>query len=493
MQTFNSALTQRTALSESDILRLSELVAEWQLLADLSFADLILWVPRRKDYKSWPEGHVAIAHIRPTTAATVFSHNVIGNEILWGSKPRIDQALSNGEIIRDTEPEKVGEILVKEETVPVFFEGNFIAVISRYRNVETMRTTSKLELISREIAHKIYKMVSEGNFPIKESVYLAESAPRVGDGLIRLDVNGVVIFASPNARSALNKVGWPSDLEGHNLGDVLDSLQTGSARYIPREENWHVAMSGKALRREEFDCETGTIDLLSIPLTQANDRIGAIVLAHNVTELRRRDRALLSKDATIREIHHRVKNNLQTVSALLRLQSRRIDDPNASAALEEAVRRVASIAIVHETLSTSDQETVAFDEVMDRIMANAVELSTRTNEISIERTGNFGGFPAIVATPLALVLTELIHNALEHGLGSVGSKLELRVERTETLCRVHVMDNGSGLAEGFKPEQEANLGLQIVQTLTVNELNGSIEFKRLTEGTEAVVTFPIRN
>ena len=84
MQTFNSALTQRTALSESDILRLSELVAEWQLLADLSFADLILWVPRRKDYKSWPEGHVAIAHIRPTTAATVFSQNVIGNEILWG-------------------------------------------------------------------------------------------------------------------------------------------------------------------------------------------------------------------------------------------------------------------------------------------------------------------------------------------------------------------------------------------------------------------------
>lgn len=122
MQTFSTALTQRTALSESDNLRLAELVAEWQLLADLSFADLILWVPRRKDYKSWPEGHVAIAHIRPTTAATVFSQNVIGNEILWGSKPRIDQALSNGEIIRDTEPEKVGEILVKEETVPVFLK-----------------------------------------------------------------------------------------------------------------------------------------------------------------------------------------------------------------------------------------------------------------------------------------------------------------------------------------------------------------------------------
>lgn len=67
-----------TALTETDRDRLSVLITEWQLLADISFSDLVLWVPRRKDYQSWPEGHVAIAHIRPTTASTVFTQDLIG-------------------------------------------------------------------------------------------------------------------------------------------------------------------------------------------------------------------------------------------------------------------------------------------------------------------------------------------------------------------------------------------------------------------------------
>ena len=94
-----------TALSVLERERLSELVSEWQLVSDLSFADLILRVPRRKDYQSWPEGHIAIAHIRPTTAPTVFAQDVIGQESTWGKNARIDQSLSTGLIIRDAEPE----------------------------------------------------------------------------------------------------------------------------------------------------------------------------------------------------------------------------------------------------------------------------------------------------------------------------------------------------------------------------------------------------
>ncbi len=492
MSLINPLIAGRTALTEDDIQRLSELVSEWQLLADISFADLILWVPRRKDNKTWPEGHIAIAHIRPTTAATVFSHDVIGEEVLWGARAHVDHALSTGEIVRDKEAELVGELSIKEETVPVFFENRVIAVISRYRNVETMRTPSRLELNYREIAHKIYRMVAEGTFPVKGSIYLVESAPRVGDGLIRVDIQGIVTYASPNARSAFNRIGWRNDMETHHLGEILDSLQIDSHSRQPQEENWRVSMSGKHLRRAEYENAGGVIDLLSIPLTQGSDRIGAIVLVHNVTELRNRDKALITKDTTIREIHHRVKNNLQTVSALLRLQARRIEDPSARAALEEAVRRVASIALVHETLSNSSQESVAFDDVIDRVLVNAIDLSRRAAEISIQRTGEFGNLSAIVATPLALVMTELIHNALEHGLAEKGNKLEIVVSRDEKGCTVRVIDDGSGLSSDFTMETTSSLGLQIVKTLTENELGGSIVFTRSNPGTEAVIEFPLR-
>ena len=478
----------RSSLSAEQIHRLRELVADWQLLSDLSFADLILWIPLRKDFKSWPTGYVAVAHIRPTTAATLFPHDVIGEEISYGSRPHIDQALSGAEIVRDTQPEPMGEFMVKEETIPVMFEEQVIGVISRHRNSELMRQPSRLELNYREIAHNLYRMIAEGTFPYPDAGSLFDPAPRVGDGLIRLDVNGVVSYASPNARSAFSRLGWMSEVEGHVLGEVAQSL----ARVRPdaHEETIARGLTGKSLKRVEIENVGGTIDFTVLPLIQSGDRIGAIVMLNNVTELRRRERELVTKDATIREIHHRVKNNLQTVSALLRLQARRIEDPGASAALDEAVRRIASIALVHETLSSSKDSSVAFDEVLDSLVSHALELSPRMNELRIERSGKIGSLEPRIATPLALVITELIHNALEHGLAAEGLALGIHVSQSGSEFSVTISDDGVGFPEGFDITTSPNLGLQIVRTLTENELRGNLSLISDENETRAVLTFP---
>jgi two-component sensor histidine kinase len=482
-------LRDRSPLDADQKRRIRELTADWQLLADLSFADLILWVPLRKDFKSWPTGYVAVAHIRPTTAATVFPQDVIGDEIAWGARPRIDQALSGAEIVRDAQPEKFGELLIKEETIPVIFQEQVIAVISRHRNAELMRQPSRLELNYREVAHNVYRMVAEGTFPYTEHSELFDSAVRVGDGLIRLDVSGAIIYASPNAISAFNRMGLAGELDGNVLGEI--ARKVSQVKREAHEEAMEVSLSGKSLRRVEIENTRGTVDLLVLPLLAGGDRIGAIVLLQNVTELRRRERELVTKDATIREIHHRVKNNLQTVSALLRLQSRRIEDPAASAALNEAVRRIASIALVHETLSSSTEASVAFDDVLDRLITHALELSPRMGELNIARTGELGSLDPRIATPLSLVVTELIHNALEHGLAESGANLTVEVSRLEDAAQIVIFDDGVGLPEGFTILESANLGLQIVRTLTENELKGTINLIRTSRGTEAQVNFPI--
>jgi two-component system, sensor histidine kinase PdtaS len=489
MPQLDGFLRDRSPLDVDQKRRIRELTADWQLLADLSFADLILWVPLRKDFKSWPTGYVAVAHIRPTTAATVFPQDVIGDEISWGSRPRIDQALSGAEIVRDAQPEKFGELLIKEETIPVIYEEQVIAVISRHRNAELMRQPSRLELNYREVAHNVYRMVAEGTFPYTEHSELFDPAARVGDGLIRLDVSGAIIYASPNAKSAFNRIGWAGELDGNVLGEI--ARKVSQIKPEAHEEAMEVSLSGKSLRRVEIENTGGTIDLLVLPLLAGGDRIGAIVLLQNVTELRRRERELVTKDATIREIHHRVKNNLQTVSALLRLQSRRIEDPAASAALNEAVRRIASIALVHETLSSSAEASVAFDDVLDRLVTHALELSPRMGELNISRHGELGSLDPRIATPLSLVVTELIHNALEHGLAESGANLTIEVSRLEGSAEIIIFDDGVGLPEGFTILESANLGLQIVRTLTENELKGSIDLIRTNRGTEAKLNFPI--
>ena len=478
----------RSSLSPDQIHRLRELVADWQLLSDLSFADLILWVPLRKDFKSWPTGYVAVAHIRPTTAATLFPLDVIGDEISYGTRPHIDQALSGAEIVRDTQPEALGDHMVKEETIPVMVGEHVIGVISRHRDSDLMRQPSRLELNYREIAHNLYRMIAEGTFPYPDAGSLFDPAPRVGDGLIRLDVNGVISYASPNARSAFSRLGWVSEVEGHVLGDVAQSL----ARVRPdaHEETIALGLTGKGLKRVEIENVGGTIDFTVLPLIRSGDRIGAIVMLNNVTELRRRERELVTKDATIREIHHRVKNNLQTVSALLRLQARRIEDPGASAALNEAVRRIASIALVHETLSNSRDSSVAFDDVLDSLVTHALELSPRMNELRIDRTGSFGSLEPRIATPLALVITELIHNALEHGLAEEGLALGIHVSTSASELSVTISDDGVGFPEGFDIATSANLGLQIVRTLTENELRGTLSLITDEKETRAVLLFP---
>jgi len=485
----DNLLGGRTTVTIHQSHRLRELVADWQLLSDLSFADLILWVPIRKDIKLWPTGHIAVAHIRPTTSSTVFSNDVIGDEVLWGERPNIDEALSTGDIIRNTEPEHVGEILVKEETIPVFFQGQVIAVISRHRNAEHMRSPGKLELNYREIANHLYQMVAEGNFPYQSAGSLFEPVPRVGDGLIRLDVNGAISFASPNAKSAFSRMGWNGELEGRNLGEIAEQVVTASPN--AHEEGVRTRLNGKTLRRVEIDNQGATIDLLVLPMIQGLDRIGSIVLLQNVTELRRRDRELVTKDATIREIHHRVKNNLQTVSALLRLQSRRIDDPAAAAALDEAVRRIASIALVHETLSNSTENTVAFDEVLTSLVTHALELSPRMGQLSIERKGHLGSLESRIATPLSLVVTELMHNALEHGLYESGTRLSIELQRYSNEGLITISDDGIGLPEGFDLSTSSNLGLQIVRTLIENELKGELKLESTQQGTQAKLRFPL--
>lgn len=489
MPDFETLIHGRSAISLDQAHRLRELVADWQLLSDLSFADLVLWVPIRKDIKLWPTGHVAVAHIRPTTAATVFTNDIIGEEVSWGSRTHIDAALSSGEIIRDSEPEQFGDLLIKEETIPVVFEDQVIAVISRHRNADLMRSPSKLELNYREIAHSLYRMVSQGSFPYKDAGSLFEPVPRVGDGLIRLDVNGVISYASPNARSAFSRMGWKNEIENHKLGDVAEEVAKNSLN--PHEEGIRTRLNGKVLRRVEIDNQGGTIDLLVLPILKDEDRIGAIVLLQNVTELRRRERELVTKDATIREIHHRVKNNLQTVSALLRLQARRIEDPGAAAALNEAVRRIASIALVHETLSSSSENTVAFDEVLTSLITHALELSPRMGQLRIERKGELGSLESRMATPLSLVVTELMHNALEHGLAEQGSVLSIELQRYSNECVINITDDGVGLPAGFDLATSSNLGLQIVRTLTENELNGVLKLESTASGTQANLRFPL--
>jgi two-component sensor histidine kinase len=255
------------------------------------------------------------------------------------------------------------------------------------------------------------------------------------------------------------------------------------------------ALAGESPARMELEARGATVLFRVLPLHPDGKAEGALVLVGDVTEVRNRDRQLLSKDATIREIHHRVKNNLQTVAALLRLQARRVESPDARAALEESVRRVASIAMVHETLAVSLDERVDFDGVVDRLLESLSDVAGAGTRVRLERTGSFGILVADVATPLVMVLTELVQNAVEHGFpeDTDTGTVTVTAFRLGRRMSVVVADDGTGLPDGFALDASERLGLQIVRTLVTAELGGSIEVRPRARagGAEAVLDVPL--
>jgi two-component system, sensor histidine kinase PdtaS len=489
MPTLTDLARRHAGLTEAGLDWLHALVSDWQLLADLSFADLVLWAPLRHE-----SGWVALAQMRPTTGPTAVPDDVVGSVLPAGKRPFLDVALRERRICREGDPEWRDGVPVRHETIPVLNDGQVIAVVERSTNLSSARTPSRMELTYLRAADDLAQMVAAGMFPCAGEEPALVRSPRVGDGLLRLGRSGNVTYASPNALSAYRRLGLTADLVGAELGPLTARLCSGN---VPRDHSLMLTASGRAAREAEVEGNGSVVQLRTIPLVVAGARAGALILLRDVTELRHRERELITKDATIREIHHRVKNNLQTVAALLRLQARRLQAPDARFALEEAVRRVGSIALVHETLSQAPEESVDFDEIAGRVAMMSGEVSAAEARVTPVLSGTFGKLPGSVATPLALVLTELLQNALQHGLSRPGGGpsaglLEVAAQRRDQRLVVTVTDNGAGLPAGFDLASCTSLGLQIVRTLVVAELGGRLEIMpRAAGGTIVLVDLPL--
>ena len=333
MPSLKALARAHTDLSREDVEWLSLLLADWQIIADLSFADLVLWLPARDGSGYW-----AGAQMRPTTGPTAFVDDIVGSFIEAGKRPLLDSALRDGRIAREGDPEWRDDVPVRVEAIPVRRGEHLIAVVARNTNLQGVRTPSRLELSYLQTASELSQMIARGAFPFPGQRSDHADTPRVGDGFIRVDAEGHVTYASPNALSVYRKLGLTGDLSGTSLAGQTRELVPAGMR--PDEETISAVLGGRMPRDTELGNAQATLILRSIPLSPEGEHTGGLVLLRDVTELRRRDRELVTKDATIREIHHRVKNNLQTVAALLRLQARRIDVPEGRIALEEAVRRV---------------------------------------------------------------------------------------------------------------------------------------------------------
>ena len=476
-------MVENTKVDESWI---RSLLADWQLIADLAFSDLVLWVPKRNKL-------TAYAHARPAAAATIFYRDITGNLPRSDWEDAISQAWELGVVVVPQQVAQYEGSTTRVSAYPVYAKGcdateRPVAIITKHTNLGEARLPNKLQLNFVAAGEQLLKMVATGDFPMAEAgTAQRRGAPRANDGFVRLDAAGRVLFASPSALSLFNRAGVDGELEGRLFSETVSELPTGFGTV---DEGLPLALTGKGAWRADLEYQTITIAVRSVPLLENGKRIGAFVLCRDVSDLRFRERELITKDATIREIHHRVKNNLQTVSSLLRIQSRQTSSDEVKASLQQAQRRVSAIAVVHDVLSEGVDQEVPFDQIFKRILQLIPETtSSYHHTITSEFEGSFGELSAERSTTLALVLTEIVANAVEHGIADRAGKISVSAERDPKTLRISVVDDGAGLPEG---KVGSGLGTQIVRTLVESELRGKISWTSpIRGGTKVVIEVPL--
>lgn len=463
MSTLTNILQQRTALAFDQREWLHMLTGDWQLLADIMFADLFL-------VTATVDGPVIAAQARPATAATLYEVDVVGEVVERWRLNRIQEALSAGEVVT------WGDDVVESTYIPVNYRGRNIAVVVAVNALYPDRILSHAQQNYDSLAEQLAYMITTGEFPFSEAPSgYRHGTPRVSDGLIHVNEEGVVVFASPNAVSHLRRIGVDEPLHDRVLAELVTAKIDD---YSTVDESLPVVLMGRAAWMAEVESHSVTISLRGVPLRKDGERLGAIILCRDVSELRRQEKELITKDATIREIHHRVKNNLQTVSALLRLQSRRASSEETRTALATAQRRVATIALVHQQLSQTINEVVDFDELFIPVLRMAVDIAVNDVHVESSFTGSFGLIRAEQAAALSVVLNEIISNAVEHGLPE-GGHVSVDALRDGYELTVTVRDDGVGIgSEG----PGSGLGTQIVRTMVSSELHGRITWEKAEEG-----------
>jgi two-component system, sensor histidine kinase PdtaS len=441
-----------------------------QLIADLAYGDAALAVARH-------DGTLTVAaDSRPMTALAAMAATRRGRALARRDEPEAYAALEGGVVVRGERRRSTRGIAYTTSAWPVFGpDGAAVAVIIVDVTLQAVEAPGRMERSFMDLAEGLLVVLGANPLRDLDTGEPFETTRVAGDGVLSVDCDGTVRYASPNAVNIMKGAGH----EGALAGGPAAALPGGEQAIAP-------ALGAHGALGTEVATGGRVLSYRTVALPS-----GALVLVEDLTDLRRRDQEIKVKDATIREVHHRVKNNLQTIASLLRIQARRSGSPEASRSLREAVERISSMAVVHEQLTGSDDERVDFADSARTIVEMVRSgLAGSDSRIVARVEGSTGDVPAQVATSLALLTAELVHNAIEHGVGPRGAgTVTVSLRRLGDEIKVVVKDDGLGLPDGFDPEVTANLGLAIVKTVVEDDLKGTLTFSS-GRGTTVTVRVP---
>lgn len=300
------------------------------------------------------------------------------------------------------------------------------------------------------------------------------------DGLIIFDHNGTILYGNEGVLHLADILGIDRRLVGTSI--FSSSLKMSAI---------HQVLLDRMPYMSEEIYHHMVIQQHLIPVPMGRNESRCFLILHDCTRESKQQQELLVKNSIIKEIHHRVKNNLQTVAGLLRMEARRSNLPDVKLALQESISRIESMALVHDLVSHYDEDYISIRSIYDelcRLLRHSMVNGSQEVEF------RFSGDECIVsshrASHISLIINELITNSLEHGLCGQDGTISLSIHKEDDDVTLVLTDSGNGFPKDFDIHKSKRLGMQIINNLVTHELQGTMD---IGNDNGATVTIIMKN
>lgn len=484
-------------ISEADLDLLHRIEAGLPITADISRADILLCTLLA------PNRALVVSHAMPSSISSLYRSEVEGRTFTREEQPLIMRVLASGsggrwqrEIIRNGAP-------IIQDVYPIHGEATSHGDTNGDTN-SSSRTIGAFVVETNMLAYerqrrrnRYFRRAVPGvqEMCLHGEIKNADALGRFGiyDGIYLVDQDRQIRYVSGNATNLFRAAGIVRDPHGAHISMleatdaelVEETFQTQQCLEERHESSdgriwirWAVPLRMPPPVWMQWWLGTPWYNLAQRKHAEID---AVIVMVHNATETIQKQRELNVKSAIIQEVHHRVKNNLQNIAAILRIQARRCESEEAQQHLSDAVNRVLSMSVIHEFLSQDEHRPISLRDICQRIGNQVAQVSSNPEqEISIHVSGPNIRLPASQATPAAMVINELLLNAVEHGLRDRRhGRIEIILQDLGDAVELVVTDNGNGLPTDFGQKPSRSLGLQIVQTLVTDDLKGQVTIESL--------------
>ncbi len=459
-----------TDLDSADIARVKELAVSLPIIADLEDADVFIDCPTKD-----PEVAVVIAQAAPASGKSLYSGSVVGEYAKKNNEPAVFRTLTAGLPTKDLlgRTQENREVLQKVSPIRNSVGKVIACLICEMDISKDMQTKRNLSLLTRATSQLTDALLLARN---KD-----EGIPfHVTDGIVIFDRRGIAVYANPVAKKIYKDLGFINELEGLSF----ENLCFEERNFDEILEDGKIISSEVRFGQQIFNAKY----LVMEGKVNKNARIG--MLLTDETDVKTKEKELILKSVAIKEIHHRVKNNLQTIASLLRLQSRRINSKMAKKAFSDSIARVLSIAATHEVLAQNGVDDIELNMMLKKIVQSAnFDSSESGKDITITIEGDSIRQRSEMATSIALVVNELVQNSIKHAFtGRREGKVDIMLRKGKVFSCITITDNGIGF-EMAQMERASSLGMQIVQQLVRGSLGGSLNIETSEKGTTVVFDF----